>query len=248
MLEEVNWKWKLSTAAEKPEFLAWEEAEQKVLLWAVWLYLPCTKVLLSTAVPAAKHQRGKLGVHPVLSGVHTSQQGSGKACRELWGSAQQNWLLLLCKGLESWMCAVILNARRVPASCKWASCAGWQEWRAACSWVPFSIPQSWVCLEGTQAGAAACYTDQGDWIREFCKREQQPQRQGCCSTWCSWSLFPCRNGKQSSAIYVPAGIGRQSSQGQRVLRDLNPSKMFCSFHLWRKQGQSELTYANKDWI
>lgn len=118
---------------------------------------------------------GELGGHPVLSGVHTSQEGSGRACRELWGSGQQNWLLLLCKGLESWMCAVLLNARRVPNEHHVHGDSLLEEWMAACSWVPFSIPQSCVCLEGTQARAAACYTDQRDWIRELCKREQQPQ-------------------------------------------------------------------------
>lgn len=79
-------------------------------------------------------------------GYALHRMGSGRACRELWES--ENSLFLLCKSLETWMCAVLLKARGVPGCCRRSSMSRMSvcqrnEWQ--CGWVPFPSHRAvWV--------------------------------------------------------------------------------------------------------
>lgn len=91
--------------------------------------------------------RGSLG--------HTlHKMGCGRACRELWGSGQQNWLFLLCKGLEAWTCGAFKSKESPSPSQNEQHVQGdhlLEEWMARSAWVPFPTSQSCVCPEGSQA-------------------------------------------------------------------------------------------------
>lgn len=181
-------------------------------------------------------------------GYTLHKMGWGRACRELWGSGLQNWLFLLCKGLETWTCA-FKSKESASLLQKEHHVQGdhlLEEWMAACAWVPLHTSQRCVCLKRTQARTAASYTDQSR--REQRALQEGPAAPGNRDAACDvlWSLFPCRNGDQSSAIYVLAGTCWKAvfMRAGGFSEISNPSKMLCSFHLWRKQGQNELTYAN----